>query len=185
MFLSACSSKKYSQEFKTVSKLSSLCQKIDEVGLYKDSLVLFDFDKVLIPCWGKRFSMQAFDPEMSKVIKQIKNSGAKVGGLTKRLPVRIERLEQILNQLETKFDWLEGVQARFLVGPRLKNGILFTCPWQSKGQALKSLFKRKEIKQRTKPARIILVDDSLGNLKSVKKFARHEKIDFIGILYNS
>lgn len=181
--LSGCLAKKEQISFCQIHRLNQLSKLIENSS--KNDLVIFDFDKVLIPKWGQAFSTKAFDAQMSETINEIKKSGAIVGGLTKRIPVRLKRLDRALTELDTEFNWLDGCQESFLTGQRFHHGVFFVCPWASKGQCLKQLFLRKSLKNQPKPSRIIFVDDSAGNLESVQRFCTKNKIEFMGILYKA
>lgn len=164
-------------------QVTSLEQVTGLVELTSSDLVLFDFDRVLIPTRGKTWTKKAFDPAAPKVLKQIKLSGATLGGVTKRMPVKLGVLDKALEEMDVTFDWLDGVSEKFITGSRLRQGVLFTCFW-SKGQCLESLFERKAFDKKGLPKRIVFIDDSQANLRSVRYFAEKHGIEFSGIWFD-
>lgn len=181
--LFGCKEKEMCSKFSQINQLNQLPEMVENCS--EGDLVLLDFDKVLIPKWGSAFSLKAFDSQMSEMVSDIKQTGATVGGITKRIPVKLSRLDRVLRELDVEFNWLEGCRETYLTGQRFHNGVLFVCPWMSKGQGLKQFFSHKNIKKTQKPARITLLDDSVGNLESVQGFCVKNRIEFTGILYKA
>lgn len=163
-------------------KAETLEQVLELVKFESKDLALFDFDRVLIPVRGKSWTSKAFAQGASEVLNKIKESGATLGGLTKRMPFRLEVLDSALEELSINFDWLDGIEEKFVTGSRLRKGILFTCCW-SKGQCLESIFERKAFDKSGLPKRIVFIDDSLSNLRSVRGFAKNHNIEFVGIWF--
>lgn len=183
LLLFGCKEREAHSNFSQINQLNQLPKMVENCS--KDDLILLDFDKVLIPKWGSAFSTKAFDIQMREMICEFKKTGATVGGITKRIPVKLSRLDRVLRELDAEFNWLNGYRESYLTGQRFHSGVLFVCPWMSKGQGLKQFFSRKNIKKTQKPARIILLDDSVGNLESVQRFCAKNRIEFTGIWYKA
>ena len=134
------------------------------------------------------------DIELIELIKNLKMYSV-VGGLTKRrgrafipaatcnLSERTRRCIGTFGSNNIEFDLLPGVNEKFSGDSVLINGIFFVGlkTQMSKGLAIEKIFEK--INSTDIPKKVVLVDDSIQNLKSVEKRCRKREIEFLGIHY--
>lgn len=136
------------------------------------------------------------DPKNPIIIKNLQNKSIKVIGLTRFLTGKIGTIPSIS-------DWRINELAHFGIDfskafpndnnisfnqftfedkhPEFKNGVLFTTLAVSKGDLLKTFLD----KINWKPTKIIMIDDTIDNLKSVEQYSLQANIPFEGYEYRA
>lgn len=122
---------------------------------------------------------EVVEKEVVAIIDNLKQNGATVIGLTARNFELVTPTTRHLDSASVKFSdthrFAAHVNQEFVYA---KNGVIF-ANGQDKGDCLDAYLKEHNIS----PQRIVFVDDSLKNVKSVKKYADNNNIPFRGYRY--
>ena len=135
------------------------------------------------------------DPNILNVLATIKakkiksialTSGytGRFGDIEKREDLRIQKLKEVGVNFNNSFPEIKPIIFKNIKNanpkhfPMFKEGIVFTCRLP-KGEVLQEFLNQANFK----PKKIIFVDNTLKNIKSVQEFCQNAKIDFYGFYY--
>ncbi len=180
----------FSKERKAAKTISSLYWKNSKLSQKLDRAT----QKRLWSIYAKSTQWSLVDPKVLKWIRFLKANSIKTIAVTRFLSGRLghnqsleyERVQDLLNKkIDFSYSFPNNNTLNFKQFaqeehfPSFLNGVLFTIQSTSKGALLKAFFQQLK----WYPNKIVMIDDKLVNLESVRKEAKKLNITFIGYLY--